>query len=148
VDERGRVVAGVPAVEQRVADDRTAEVPVAVALPNALVDRVVQVGSGDMHVLAEVEEDHGVPRVLAVRVLTFRGELLIADQQVEHLSSERRLLELAGSLDQPHHLFGDLVVDLDAQIPDDASDLRRIDLARFRHHHAMLTAVLPGVRWG
>ena len=104
--------------------------------------------SGDVHVLAEVDEDHGVPRVLTVGVLTLGGELLIADQQVEHPSSERRLLELAGSLDQPDHLFGDLVVDLDAQIPDDASDLRRIDLARFRHHHAMLTAVLPGVRVG
>ena len=148
VDERGRVVAGVPAVEQRIANDRTTQVPVAVPLPNALVDRVIQVGAGDVGVLAEVEEDHRVTRVLAVGVLPLGGELLVADQQVEHLPSERRLLELPGAPDQPHHLLGDLVVDLDAQIPDDPSDLRRIDLAWFGHGRAMLTAVLPGVRCG
>jgi hypothetical protein len=136
------------AVEQRVADDRTAQVPVAVPLPNALVDRVIQIGTGDVHVLAEVEEDHRVARVLAVGVLPLRGQLLVADQEVEHLPSERRLLQLSGAPDQPHHLLGDLVVDLDAEIPDDPSDLRRIDLAWFGHGTAMLTAVLPGVRCG
>src|SRR5256885_3022300 len=46
VNDGGRVVAGVHAIERR-ADDRRAEVALLVALPHALIEGVVQAAPGD-----------------------------------------------------------------------------------------------------
>ena len=114
VHERRRVVAGVLPVEERIAHDRAAEVPVLVARRNARVDRVVEIAARDVDVLPELQEHHRVPGVLAVRILPLRRDVLVQQQLVEDLPADRRLLALARDPHQLHHLRRDLVADLHA----------------------------------
>src|SRR5581483_483762 len=133
VEEGRRVVPRVPPREERIRDDRAPEVGLAGTPAHALVHRLLQARADHVDVLAEVHEHHRGPRVLAVGVDPLGGELLVAEQEVQHLTPERRPLPLARAPDRRHHLGRDAVVDLGHQRPHRLGDLGRVDLAHGGH---------------
>ena len=131
MDDGGRVVAGVHAIERR-ADDRGAEVPLPVALPHAVVDGVVEATPGDVDVLAELDEADDEARVLAVGDAPGPCHLGVLLQDLEHLLPGRRPLPPERPVEGPQHVGLEVEVRLDAELLDRVGDRADVDVPHGR----------------
>src|SRR3989442_484128 len=141
MDDGGRVVAGVHAIERR-ADDRRAEVALLVALPHALVDGVVQTTPGDVHVLAQLDEADDEARVLAVWDEFGPRHLRVVLQDLEHLLARGRALALERSVEGAEHVRLEREVRLHAELLDRVGDRADVNLA-----HALTSSFSAGRPW-
>ena len=95
--------------------DGLAQIAVAVALPHALVDGVVEVAADEVHVLPHFSEDHREAGVLADRHAVGGGDVGVLDELAEDFAPYGRLL----GLPRPHEgvvdVLGQIVVGRDAQ---------------------------------
>src|SRR4030095_3590886 len=128
VDHRRSCVARLHAVERR-ADDRGAQVALFVALAHALVDRVVEAATRDVHVLAELDEAHDEPGVLAVRNAPVPGHLRVVLQDLQHLLAGRRALGGQRPVEGAQHVGLELHVGTDAKLLDRVDDGADVDVS-------------------
>ena len=106
VDDGGRVVAGVLAGREGPFDDRLSEVAFRVALGDAPVYRLLEAAAGNVHLLAELDEDDGGAGVLAERDHLLSGESGVFQDLLQDLAAEGRLLVIAGALEGGDDVIG------------------------------------------
>ena len=132
VDDGRRVVLRVPPGVARLFGDGLAQVAVAVALPHALVDGLLEVAAGEVHVLPHLGEDHREAGVLADRHAVGGGDVGVLDQLRQHLAADRRLLGLLPRDERVVDVHRQVVVGGDAQVLDRRRDRGDVDLSQSR----------------
>ncbi len=98
VDDARRVVLGVDAVEQRLADDRLAQVAFRVALGNARVYCLFQIAADNMQVLPDFQKDNRHAGILAIGTILRTCNFGVLDNLVEDNLPDGRFFRLASAL--------------------------------------------------
>src|SRR5450759_2509349 len=129
VQDGRRVVLGVATGVRGLFGDRLAQVAVAVALPHALVDGVVERAADEVHVLPHLGEDHREARVLADGHAVGGGDVGVLDELAEDLLADRALLGLPGLHEGVVDVFGQIVVGRDAHRLRGLRDLADVEFA-------------------
>ena len=92
VDDSRRIVLSVHAVEQRLSYNGLTQIPLNVALRNTCIDGISQIAALNVQILADLKEDDGHAGILADRTILCPGNLGIADDLIQNITANRRLL--------------------------------------------------------
>ena len=132
VDDGRGVVSRVEASGKRMGHHGFAQVALFIALPDALGDGSIEVAAGKVHVLADVEEDHGGAAVLAEGQAFGLRQLGVLQQPVEGLFPDGGTLALAGFFECRQHVFAKLKVSLLSQPGDGLRDFLYVEFLSWR----------------
>lgn len=119
------VVASVAAVGERVADDRFAQVALAVGAAHSFVDRLFEIAALDVQVLSELDEENRYAAVLAYRHILVCGELRIFYYLVVERLRAAELFRGARFFQRLGHVLGQVHVRGQRELADFVRNLRR-----------------------
>ena len=110
------VVAGVDPGPDGVGHRGFAQVALAVALADALVDRGLQVAADQVHVLPDLQEHDGEAGVLAQGHVGVTGETGVLEQLSEDVLARLGLLAFGGLLEERHQIVPQIGAGLHGQL--------------------------------
>src|SRR5437867_143339 len=128
VDDRGRIVPRVHPVEGR-SNDGGAQIALGVAQAHALVDRVIESPAGHVHVLAELDETHDEPGVLAIGDPPGPRHLGVVLQDLQHLLAGGGALGGQRPVEGAQHVRLELEIGVDAELLDSVDDRANVDVS-------------------
>ena len=138
----GRVVPGVLAVEKRFGDAGLAQIAVHVAAAYAFIDGTGKVTARDVHVLSDIGEDDGEAGVLADRHFGSVSDGSIVEELLQDVFSNRGRLAFKMLSEAFDHIAGQVAAGLNGELRHRVRDI----LAGYFTH--CFLHFFPGVRRG
>ena len=113
--------------DQRIFYDRFSQISVFISLSDTLIDRIVEIHTFNVQILADIQKYNSHPRILTDRDLFFFGNFHIFIELAEDLLSQRSLFCLFCTFQPALHVFRQGQVGFNTHVPDTTDNLICMD---------------------